>query len=328
MPNVELDPLYGIRATRAEPPGMAGEDDRRAVYGTALTQFEELMRAAVDASAQTRPLTLFYALSQAGRAIAAAHLKDAWELKGHGLEAKNLDAADLAEVRVRPKTGKADSFAGVAAATGSEPLKGSVAVVELWASLPSLTRLIPEGKLSHPGPVNAYVTGDPMSNLRDFRWVPVGLGPLAADNLEEAREALDRYRPGRAAEVIPHPAGGKPEKALTIYGEGFQVRWPNPTQDFPGEQQLLGEVAPLDALTGDSWMRPELSDGSSPSELTTWWALLYSLSMLARYQPAAWFRSLDYDASPWAAPLTELLRIGTDAVPRLVLSALYGGPTR
>jgi hypothetical protein len=268
-------------------------------------------------------LTLFYALSQAGRAIAAAHLVGDWELSGHGLEAKNLDAPDLAEVNVRPKTGKADSFAGVAAANGSEPLKGSVTMIELWASLPSLTRLIPDAKLSHPGPVSVYVTGDPMSNLRDFRWIPAGLGPLAADNFEEAEAALRRYRHGRDAEVIINPPDGKPAKALTIYGEGFQIRWPNPTQDYPGERRALDEWAPVDVLTGDHWMRPELSDGSSPSELITWWALLYALSMLARYQPVAWFRALDYDASTWAAPLAELLRIGTDAVPRLVLSALY-----
>jgi hypothetical protein len=82
-----LDPLFGIRASRAEPPGLAQEEQRRAVYGPALSQFEELMGAADAASAQTRPLALFYALSQGGRAIAAARLQGDWRLKGHGLEA-------------------------------------------------------------------------------------------------------------------------------------------------------------------------------------------------------------------------------------------------
>ena len=106
MSGVETHPIYGIRASRAKPPGLAQAGERRAVYGTALAQFEELMRAAEMASAQTRPLSLFYALSQAGRAIAAARLKGEWRLKGHGLQVLCIDATDLAVAKVRPKPSK------------------------------------------------------------------------------------------------------------------------------------------------------------------------------------------------------------------------------
>lgn len=59
--------LSVIRATRAEPPGRAGSDpDRRATYGAALQQFDELLAAAAVAGHASRPLPLFYALSQAG----------------------------------------------------------------------------------------------------------------------------------------------------------------------------------------------------------------------------------------------------------------------
>lgn len=86
------DSLYGIRATRASPPGHAGEDeDRRQVYGAALAPFDELIEAASAVGPASRPLPLFYALSQAGRAIAAAHARGAWRLGYHGLSARELD---------------------------------------------------------------------------------------------------------------------------------------------------------------------------------------------------------------------------------------------
>jgi len=282
------------------------------------------MGAADAASAQTRPLSLFYALSQAGRAIAAARLQGEWRLKGHGLGAANLDATSLSDVRVRPNRRQEgiDSFAGVADATESEPLKGAVDLLELWASLPGLCELIPEAERSHRMPLGVTLLGDPISNLRDWRWITTGVAPLSGSP-QEIEETLAAYRQGRSA-VLRTVQGLRPIQALSNHGEGVQVCWANPSEDFIGEQRALEAVAPLDPFTGERWLRPELSDGSFPSLLLSWWALLYALSMLARYQPAAWFRALDYDASPWAAALGELLRAGVEAVPQLVLSALYG----
>jgi hypothetical protein len=156
--------------------------------------------------------------------------------------------------------------------------------------------------------------------LHDFRWITAGVAPLAG---AEAEEALVRYRRGRAAEI--HSVQGlRPLRPLTVHGEGVQVRWPNPDENYLGERRAVESVAPTDPLTGDNWLRPELSDCSAPSDLVVWWAFFYALSMLARYQPDAWSRALDYDGSAWAAPLGELLRVGVEVLPALVLSALYG----
>jgi hypothetical protein len=286
-----------------------------------------LIEAAAAATARTRPLSLFYALSQAGRAVAAARLQGEWQLKGHGLQTTQLDAAHPSEVRVRlkPSRNALASFAGIGAAIDSELLEGLVTVGELWASLPGLCDLIPEGHRNHPPPLGVVVEDDATSPLRNWKIVTATVAPITADGPEGVQQILSAYRHGRSA-TLRTIQGLKPLVGWTKHGQGVQVCWPNPREDFGGQWEVLEDVAPLDSYVGDHWLRPELSDGSSPSELITWWALLYALSMLARYEPAAWFRALDYDSSPWAAPLGELLRIGVDVVPDLVLRSLHGKP--
>jgi len=65
--------------------------------------------------------------------------------------------------------------------------------------------------------------------------------------------------------------------------------------------------------------------GVALSSLMAWWALLFGLSMVARYEPAGWVSALRYDESELAAPLERLLEIGLDRVPELVLEALLDG---
>ena len=79
--------LGRVRALRASPPGLATDGDRRRVFGAALEQFEQLLRAAEVSGPASAPLPLFYALSQAGRAIAAARMTDPqrWDYFGHGI---------------------------------------------------------------------------------------------------------------------------------------------------------------------------------------------------------------------------------------------------
>lgn len=61
-----------LRAMRANPPGAAGGNQaRRATFAASLEQSEQLFDAAAGAGVMTKPLQLFYGLSQAGRAIAA-----------------------------------------------------------------------------------------------------------------------------------------------------------------------------------------------------------------------------------------------------------------
>lgn len=282
------------------------------------------MDAARDASAQTRPLSLFYALSQAGRAVAAARLEGDWQLKGHGLQVDDLGAADVCDVKVRPNPSKrsADSYAGVGVATESEVLRGPVSIGELWSSLPGLCLLIPPPDRKHLEPLGVIQSQDFASPLVDWRRVVATVAPLAGPSPEAIEGILSSYRHGRSA-TVASVQQASPIGEFTKHGDGIKVFWPAARPDFSGHWATLEEVAAADSYTGEHWLRPELDDGTLPSELMSWWALLYALSMLARYEPAAWSRALSYDGSPLAAPLGELLRVGVEIVPQIVLEALY-----
>jgi hypothetical protein len=112
----------------------------------ALEQFEELLGAASTASPAVRPLPLFYALSQAGRAIAAAWLPDNWRLRLHGLRCRDLSPASVLDLEIEPTSGKmdgaTDSFHGVSAAIESETPTQTVTLGQLWLALPEVSRLI------------------------------------------------------------------------------------------------------------------------------------------------------------------------------------------
>ena len=127
-----------LRALRYDPPGYTKQGSRRTTFQSALEQCEQFLAAARQAGYATRPVQLFYALSQAGRAMVAAspHIgNQAWRVSGHGLAA-NTEAASAAEVTITAtKTGL---FPQAAAALNVEPLVPGerVELRELWPLLP------------------------------------------------------------------------------------------------------------------------------------------------------------------------------------------------
>jgi hypothetical protein len=78
-----------LRALRHQPPGRASRGERKRVFGGALEQAQQLF-AAASVDYASRPILVFYGLSQAGRAIAACSTtagKNGWRLTGHGMPA-------------------------------------------------------------------------------------------------------------------------------------------------------------------------------------------------------------------------------------------------
>jgi len=135
--------LLAIRATRAEPPGQAAKGARRELYGAALQQFDELIEASRTAGHASRPLPLFYALSQAGRAVVAAD-GSSGRVNGHGLaEDRGAQGPDVLRRAVVRKRSREDAFTGLCEALGiADPFGSpniqppSIPVGAVWAALP------------------------------------------------------------------------------------------------------------------------------------------------------------------------------------------------
>jgi hypothetical protein len=347
---MDSDSLYRIRATRACPPGHAYDDgERRQVYSAALAQFDELISAASAVGPASRPLPLFYALSQAGRAIAAAHATGSWRLRGHGLRAP-LDPTPL-EVVVRrdpsEKKETTDSFSGVATATDAEIFAEGAAIGELWRSLPEVSSLLPAADEPRPRPL-ALVgeeTHDPnLPSVMRMRLDPAHVYAVIVGfqgSGEELETYLGEHYPTAAgAHLYRHPGFDRTPGQHTRYGSGFLFRWQADSPDAGGQARTLNRIAPASRVPvspesaferddvsfsgfAPRWLRPGVR-GVALSPLLTWWALLFGLSMIARYEPASWVAALDYDSSELAAPLTRLMEIGLERVPELVVDALMG----
>jgi hypothetical protein len=69
------------------------------------------------------------------------------------------------------------------------------------------------------------------------------------------------------------------------------------------------------------WTRSIGGDQQALHPLLAWWAILFALSMLARYQPDTWTDYLDVDKSP-AVPVETLLDRALLTCPELLLHAI------
>ena len=313
----------GIRLTRGNPPGAArSDDDRRTVYRAALQQFEELFESANSAGPASRPLPLFYALSQAGRAIAAARAGDDWNFHGHGLTL--AWEGDLLHRCVK-RQGRG-AFGVVADATSSPPLDDPVEVGALWSSLPDLA----DTPLPDPEwPLALYFWPHELMAARQAlipRAGPIKAAvPLGWAGEDAFIEVLSAY-PTAADVTLDSAAGKLPITIATPRGDGLLRSW----QGFDEHGQPIREmddIAPVYRFQNERWLRPSIGSPSTIlSPLLTWWALLYAFSIFARYEPAAWVAALDLDQSPIAVHLADALEEAMSAVPHLVLDALLGSP--
>lgn len=320
MPGMRDVALREIRATRAAPPGRASTNGpRRKIYGAAVQQFEELLGAAGSVGPASRPLLLFYALSQAGRAIVAAH-GERPEVLGHGLaEAKSSRAiTDVLQFRVKRVSSKIDLFGAVARATHSGEIAGSVPLGAVWAATPGTYRLPADAWRDDwataltIGRTTSGVTGETV-----FIDALSMSGPPEPNGVTGIEQRLQRYPtlPPDAAKSVGHI------EDLAESGDWMlSSSWP-----LKGHWRSLDDVAPKNVLDGDRWLIPRLPDEAQLlSPLMLWWVLLFGLSLLARYEPALWANALAVDRSDRAVPLEVLLNQAVDALPTLVYSALIG----
>lgn len=291
-----------MRALRATPPGLAGSPERQETFGAALEQFEQLLLASQAAGPATSPILLFYALSQAGRAIVAAHGNPEHK-RGHGVTVEPARGS-IGATTITPT--RAGLFQAVAAATGSPPLTRTVTLSEAWGAVPGVSRVSGFGGESPPI-FSVAGNGGPESltrMIRDERGSPFATYESFTDHrhlypgLSKAAVQPRQTPAGVIVEIVAFDAGG------TL--DGF-------------DESLLKYL-------GARYLRAPLGGkGNDPSALMTWWAVLIALSQLARYEPAGWTAALTPESTT-AVPIGRALRRVTLLMPRMVRDALLPNP--
>ena len=301
---------------------------RRQTFAAAMAQFEEQFTAAKVVTEATRPLNLYYGLAQAGMAIAAAHGDDPWSFSRHGLRLADREG-ELADITVGPEGDGA--FQKVAAATGSPLITAPASLGALWASLPDLLDVGQLPGSTSPVPIPLFADESPARQPRASLY-------LSDDTLAGHSSWLDRFGeimtayPSARGYAIPAEPGSTqpPDKA----GQRWQVdvRWPAPdaSKDMPADElgAFFDKLAPEYRYRSDRFLRPAIdADGNPPpSPLMTWWLLLYSFSILARYEPRRWMKLLDLDKTETAVLVQYVLAEALTVVPHLVLEALDRRP--
>lgn len=311
---------------------------RRKTFAAAMQQFEEQMTAAKVVTSATSPINLYYGLAQAGTAIAAAKAPERWSVSSHGLTLVDTDR-ELADIRVQ--LSGSGAFQMVADSTGSSGIVGSVPIGKLWQSLPELCNPVPLPGADYLAalhvipetPPDFDATGSGM-RTRVLFFQPPGATVLVPaplpdlpDREEWCRELMLNYpsaegwNPDSSRQWFTDESGELPLSSIILRVPGSPAKYPLPNSEAA---PLFDRLAPEYRHRDDRYMRPRLEDGSgqAPSPLMTWWLLLYSFSMLARYQPRKWTDLLNLDKRGCATQIQYALESALTVLPHLVLEAL------
>jgi hypothetical protein len=163
------DAWDALRAMRADPPGRASTGRRRRVFAASLEQSEQLWRASIAVAPAAQPITAFYGLSQAGRALSAALCgSNDWVLSGHGLmiDPPAAPPSPVADVVVKDKgTG---SFQQMAALLRSPTLTSPTGSGGTLDGSPGT----PLGVPAHPAQPDPQRRGPSMYEMEGPRPVP------------------------------------------------------------------------------------------------------------------------------------------------------------
>lgn len=334
-----------LRASRWSPPGKAnGRGSRRKTYAAALEQAEQTFQAAALVGTATRPMQVFYGLSQAGRAIAAAAVAlkgEDWNLAAHGIKTTgfHLPFPDI-EIRTDP-SGTQGSFVKVSEVLDSpvwemDPLR----LEDVWDLLPPnlryplttrdrLTPLYTVGDDIGVGTHDHSLLSVPVCDLPD-RVIDAGTREALADFLASYPTVAqhESYETNRALTLGPE---APPEYTRYNHGGGeLAMNWLMPEgvgTGFDGMATSAERLAHLRTLTrsyaGSRYFLPVLPPMKRELHpLMAWWAVLYALSMLSRYQPAVWGTLINVDNSAHAVPIERLLERAINHLPVLIADAI------
>lgn len=296
-----------IRAMRHQPPANADRKPRKLLFAAAMKQSEQFFRLSDQAGYEVKPILLYYGLNQATRGIvaAAARPDEGWQFNGHGLTCPNLNQQTaLGDVEVVDH-GKGKSFQLLAKYTYCPTLPVKVQFRELWVSLPEGSDVPLQGsydlctavKLSQHGTAFASLYGLP-SHQHDLEGT-AKLRRILRERFPSLRQFEPRAIDG-VVSTLKNAGSDRGNISLT-----FAPDAPAGLGDYaaPGYgPKIYSSSKPV-----ATWIIPTVAGNAEPlSPIVTWGAVLYTLSMLARYQPSSWTKMLDIDTSP-DAPAVEYL---------------------
>jgi hypothetical protein len=305
-----------IQALRATPPGLAADRGaRRRVFGAALGQWDALLGASALVVPTASPILLFYALSQAGRAVCAASISgQPWRAGGHGLKIGN-PGKPIGETIVSPDGGDDTSFAMFCRALQAAPLSETTTLGALWAANRQLESVDDLGGGYPPAlGLNIIGSGDPSIPPTRARLT----GELATSLPGDRGDATAEL--GRRLHDYPGAANGL-VATVQIGNAEIEVEWRDPN----GQPLPINQVAPGVGGRPNSggFLKPQLNQaGNTLPDLALWWATLLTLSSLARYHPEQWGDVLNRDKATTAIPIEEALNVGREILPWLLLAAL------
>jgi hypothetical protein len=284
-----------------------------------------MFTAAETAGTATRPLLIFYGLSQAGRSIAAASKsvgQNDWRLQGHGIGVDQSSlTGGLAKIHVYADHSNAGSFVRLSKILGSPTWSSTEPVIldELWNSLPQGTR---RPLLASPSssPSLAFDVGESWS---DPGGTPEPFEVLVSPIPESIVSTVPLPR-GSSSELeqflSPYPSlAGYLDAVRFFVGPEFGVKLQYPSASADRDQRYREALERGSAYLGSYLVFPAVGKNAAALHpLMTWWAILYVLSILARYHPDEWARHIAVDRSSAAVPLEGMLEAALYVVPHLI----------
>lgn len=297
---------------------------RRQTYVAGLRQAEEFWLAARAASTLVSPILRYYALMQAGQAVAAGSTLDnsSWQARGgHGLTLSVPDIRADQRLKLEDVLVKAEGNGMAAQAVASAlrtPLLAEPA--PLGALIGALRNqplfLRSSGQIRLPLTVSVQEKGSRASSSIVSLLISDGLPEsflkaMSAEELSQAelREELAHYPSLRN---LPEWQTATLERDWMKQSPGWlRLRYSH--EQFRPWSELdpyfdEWTTAGLGGRQEDAYVYPSVgANEKAQHPLMTWYLVMYAFSMLARYYGAAWRRLLDKDESVEAALLEHFI---------------------
>lgn len=287
---------------------------RQKLFTSSLEQAQQQFESAAQVGFESRALNLYYGLSQAGRAIAAAltpqNAGKSPEVSGHGLKVVDFHAANAKtfwKIRLRADGNDDTSFGRLASLLRSSALGTPVSLGEIW-------HMMPELHLDHP-----------LGTFNRPRWThkPSGRSGFPVETTLTL-QATDEEMDDNAAKLRAlYPELGE---AHILKFKGGSYSEDNGIRTDEAVFSYEGRRDPSRQFRGSTVLMPACGDSSSALHpLLTWWILLFALSMITRYKPVEWTEIIDVNRSPLAVPLETMLTKALEAVPIQIHATLTNG---